>query len=161
MRMATLMEYDKNDFSCKSHPNGISGCSLILFSADSVVNPYIWSLIEPSAAVICACLTTYRPLFRTSKLTFLQCRLRSKGQIPADAEAVPDSRQRAYAVTPPWKNTPGEVRIIRHYHGSLNKKVSRSEVHVTDLGTGWMSPYGFQGDDEPIQLPARSARKSI
>lgn len=26
--------------------------------------PYIWSQVEPTTAIICACITTYRPLFR-------------------------------------------------------------------------------------------------
>ena len=30
----------------------------------SVITPYIWSQIEPTTAIICACLTTYRPLFK-------------------------------------------------------------------------------------------------
>ena len=30
----------------------------------TAITPYMWSQIEPSAGIICACLTTYRPLFK-------------------------------------------------------------------------------------------------
>lgn len=54
-----------------------------LTTIDTVVTPYIWSQIEPTTAIICACLTTYRPLFKglnlrsLSQLTWLSS-VRSK-----------------------------------------------------------------------------------
>lgn len=35
---------------------------------DTGVEGYIWSQIEPSVAILCACLATYRPLFRDMRI---------------------------------------------------------------------------------------------
>lgn len=45
---------------------------------DTIITPYIWSQIEPTMAIICACLITYRPLFSDLDLDlnlFLSSRL--------------------------------------------------------------------------------------
>lgn len=36
---------------------------LTFYLLDTLINPYIWSQIEATMAIICACLITYRPLF--------------------------------------------------------------------------------------------------
>ena len=36
-----------------------------------MTTPYIWSQIEPSTAILCACITTYRPLFENLNLKSL------------------------------------------------------------------------------------------
>lgn len=41
-------------------------------SPDTFVKTYIWSQIEPTTAIICACLTTCRPLFAAVKLGTLK-----------------------------------------------------------------------------------------
>ncbi|KAL2050288.1 hypothetical protein ABVK25_009396 [Lepraria finkii] len=37
----------------------------------SIITPYLWSQLEPTMAVICACLITYRPLIAALDLRFL------------------------------------------------------------------------------------------
>ena len=44
-----------------------SSIPLLTTSPDTFVNTYIWSQIEPTTAIICACLTTCRPLFAAVK----------------------------------------------------------------------------------------------
>lgn len=36
--------------------------------SDTGVEGYMWSQIEPSAAILCACFATYRPLFRDMRM---------------------------------------------------------------------------------------------
>jgi len=36
--------------------------------SDTGVEGYMWSQIEPSAAILCACCATYRPLFRDMRI---------------------------------------------------------------------------------------------
>lgn len=38
---------------------------------DTIVTCYMWSQIEPTMAIVCACLTTVRPLFAGLDLSFL------------------------------------------------------------------------------------------
>lgn len=38
---------------------------------DSIIYPFLWSCIEPSAAIWGACITTYRPLFANLNLGFM------------------------------------------------------------------------------------------
>lgn len=45
---------------------------------DSLTTPYMWSQVEPTMAVVCACLTTYRPLFAGLHLKFLSTFSRNK-----------------------------------------------------------------------------------
>lgn len=44
----------------------------------SLTTPYMWSQLEPTMAVVCACLTTYRPLFAGLHLKFLSTFSRNK-----------------------------------------------------------------------------------
>lgn len=53
MRLATLHTFEKIDL------------------AYTMTTPYIWSQIEPSTAILCACITTYRPLFENLKFKSL------------------------------------------------------------------------------------------
>ena len=40
---------------------------LLTSPKDSLTAQYTWSQIEPAAAIVCACLVTYRPLFKDWK----------------------------------------------------------------------------------------------
>ena len=45
---------------------------------DSAASSYMWSQIEPSAAILCACIVTYRPLFRDLHLPSFITRMTSQ-----------------------------------------------------------------------------------
>lgn len=62
MRLATLGDLRTQDLPC-TNPGTDNARRLANSVADSVVNIYLWSQIEPACAVICACLPVYRPLF--------------------------------------------------------------------------------------------------
>lgn len=71
-------------------------------NVDSMPTSYCWSQIEPSTAFICACITTYRPLFKDLTLPsfrYLTLRSRSscsdslnRNEKPVTARAVEDQK---------------------------------------------------------------------
>ena len=71
MRIVSLGDLEQTDLTCTSthstHPQPIAHPQLTL-RTDSGAATYMWSQIEPSAAILCACFVTYRPLFRDMSL---------------------------------------------------------------------------------------------
>lgn len=68
MRIVTLGSLKQTDLTCTSnHIHQVSRTALTLYT-DSGASTYMWSQIEPSAAILCACFVTYRPLFRDVSL---------------------------------------------------------------------------------------------
>ena len=59
-----------------------------------MVSPYIWSQVEPTTALICACMITYRPLFANLNLPRVNpfisrfwIKLRSKSHAPVKSDS--------------------------------------------------------------------------
>ena len=69
IRLLALRHLRENDISCMSlYP----ACPLTSShgKADSFTTEYLWSQVEPATAILCACMVTYRPLFREVKVGF-------------------------------------------------------------------------------------------
>ena len=66
IRIIALNDLKEKDVSCMSlYP----ACPLTnsYGKADSFTTEYLWSQIEPATAILCACMVTYRPLFKEVK----------------------------------------------------------------------------------------------
>ena len=69
IRVIALNDLKEKDVSCTSL---YSACPLTSTydKADSFTVEYLWSQVEPATAIICACMVTYRPLFKDVKIGF-------------------------------------------------------------------------------------------
>ena len=141
-----------------------------MYVADSLTTPYIWSQLEPTMAVVCACLTTYRPLFAGIHLNFLSTFSRNKRY----AERVNDN-ETFIDLTPSsrrssrWskgRRTSDNRELLRFER--MNNQATKGGLHVVNLpsagytpsATGTLSPvqedYGFprsthvKGEDSPV-----------
>lgn len=70
MRIITIDLVKGGDLTCKSEvryyiPSKPNAC------ADTIITCYMWSQIEPTMAIVCACLTTLRPLLTGISFDFL------------------------------------------------------------------------------------------
>ena len=67
IRVIALNDLKGKDISCTPL---YSACLLTGFNgkADTLATEYLWSQVEPGTAIICACLVTYRPLFKDLKV---------------------------------------------------------------------------------------------
>lgn len=104
---------------------GLSSESLLLpklatdssrLPADSVATVYMWSQIEPSAAILCACFVTYRPLFRDLRLGSYFSRKSGVSKDESDVSRryptnVDGSEEGSY----PTKKMDSEDRLVERY----------------------------------------------
>ncbi|KAL9134101.1 MAG: hypothetical protein Q9175_004718 [Cornicularia normoerica] len=123
----------------------------------SLTTPYMWSQLEPTMAVVCACLTTYRPLFAGLHLKFLSTFSRGKrypsGMNDNDTfiDIIPNSRRSSR-----WakSRTPSDNRELLRFERMNNqgtkgglRVVTHSGVAYTPPASGALSPgredYGF------------------
>ena len=101
-------------------------------SADSVITPYLWSQIEASMAIICACLTTYRPLLMVLDFNFLSNRSwksfsGTRGQsenATTDSEGPMKWPRRAYSAS--------DKELLRYEE--VNGPAARGSLHIVELG---------------------------
>lgn len=71
MRIVTVNLTPTGDTPCKP-PTTLSTSHLFSNNRiDNITKPYVWSQIEPTMAVVCACIITYRPLFMHLDWTLL------------------------------------------------------------------------------------------
>lgn len=70
MRIVTLGDIQNSDISCRWNP-ARNEARLMKYFLDSLVQPAMWTEVEPCVGIICACLPTLRPLFKecTSSLS--------------------------------------------------------------------------------------------
>ena len=72
MRIVAIGNLKQTDLVCTSISKIVAVVLnpiwLTLSCTDSGASSYMWSQIEPSAAILCACIVTYRPLFRDIRL---------------------------------------------------------------------------------------------
>ena len=110
--------------------------SLLCFNcpADSVITPYLWSQIEASMAIICACLTTYRPLLmvldfnvlsnrRWSRKSFSRMRGQSENAT-TDSEGPMKWPGQAYSAS--------DKQLVRYEE--VNGTALHGNLHVHELG---------------------------
>ncbi|KAL9634995.1 MAG: hypothetical protein Q9204_002786 [Flavoplaca sp. TL-2023a] len=64
--------------------------------ASSIAEVYMWSQIEPSVAILCACFVTYRPLFRNIRLPSYFSRKGSTSKEGSDMMSPRESTLKAY-----------------------------------------------------------------
>lgn len=114
-------------------------------SVDSIITCYIWSQIEPTTAIVCACLTTYGPLFAGPNLDFLVTlgswanrrsgsdRNKEWSNITSDGD-VPMIR--------PARRVTSEKELRRFE--SLNRRAVSGGLHVIEIGLG---PSGLRGSE--------------
>ena len=130
-----------------------------MFITDSLTTPYMWSQLEPTMAVVCACLTTYRPLFAGLHLKFLSTFSRNKrypsrmNENDTFIDLTPSSRRSSR-----WSKggrRPSDNRELLRFE-RMNNQATKGGLHVVNLtgvtsytpsATGTMSPtredYGF------------------
>ena len=140
-----------------------------MFIADSLTTPYMWSQLEATMAVVCACLTTYRPLFAGLHLKFLSTFSRGKryssrmNDNDTIIDLTPTSRRSSR-----WSKgrRPSDNRELLRFE-RMNNQGTKGGLHVVTLsGVGYTPPasgalspgredYGFprskmRGDDSPV-----------
>lgn len=124
----------------------------------SLTTPYMWSQLEPTMAVVCACLTTYRPLFAGMHLkfrnTFSRGKRYSSGINDNDTfmEVTPAHSRRSSR----WSKgrRPSDNRELLRFE-RMNNQGTKGGLHVVNLAgvaytppaSGALSPgredYGF------------------
>ncbi|KAL9064748.1 MAG: hypothetical protein Q9161_008677 [Pseudevernia consocians] len=135
----------------------------------SLTTPYMWSQLEATMAVVCACLTTYRPLFAGLHLKFLSTFSRGKryssrmNDNDTIIDLTPTSRRSSR-----WSKgrRPSDNRELLRFE-RMNNQGTKGGLHVVTLsGVGYTPPasgalspgredYGFprskmRGDDSPV-----------
>lgn len=66
IRIQYLVRVEESiDFTCKFYLQNLQNQILLKYRLDTEVESLIWSVIEPCTGIVCACLSTLRPLFRT------------------------------------------------------------------------------------------------
>ena len=71
MRIIAIGNLEQTDLVCTFPPAfnaNLDQIILTIRSTDSGAESYMWSQIEPSAAIFGACIVTYRPLFRDVRM---------------------------------------------------------------------------------------------
>ncbi|KAL8828159.1 MAG: hypothetical protein Q9170_006724 [Blastenia crenularia] len=111
----------------------------------SMADEYLWSQIEPAAAVLCACLVTYRPLFKNVDFSILTkfSSLFSLSRHDSIASSNDDDDD-------PEKRLQYRWPAARGIHNSLTyqdmfAKVTKHGVHVVET-----KPAGF-GSNTPCK----------
>lgn len=111
--------------------------------ADSLTTPYMWSQLEPTMAVVCACLTTYRPLFAGLHLKFLSTFSRGKRYASREndndtfIDLTPSSRRSSR-----WSKSrrPNDNRELLRFE-RMNNQGTKGGLHVVNLsGVGYTPP---------------------
>ncbi len=69
MRIITIDLVKGGDLTCKL--SQVLSLYKSNVCTDTIITCYMWSQVEPTMAIVCACLTTLRPLFTGIDLTFL------------------------------------------------------------------------------------------
>ena len=100
---------------------------------DSFTTEYVWSQIEPATAIICACLVTYRPLFKDLKTGF--SKLFSTHSWSTGTPESDQGRDLGLA-----ENGYMEVLSVQKFQGQdgsrlrdLNDKALKGKLHVIEI----------------------------
>ena len=101
--------------------------------ADSFTTEYLWSQIEPATAIACACLVTYRPLFRDMKVglsTLFSTHTRSRNTPGSDQGGDLNSAEngRAEALSVPKCQGQNGSRLR-----DLNDKAVQGKLHIIEI----------------------------
>ena len=113
--------------------------------ADSLTTPYMWSQLEPTMAVVCACLTTYRPLFAGLHLKFLNTFSRSKRYPPMNENetfidiTLNSRRSSRWSKASKGRRPSGNRELLRFER--MNNQGTKGGLHVVNLaGVGYTPP---------------------
>ncbi|KAI4209740.1 MAG: hypothetical protein LQ351_007336 [Letrouitia transgressa] len=99
----------------------------------NITNEYIWSEVEPAAAIICACIPTYKPLFKGLNFSFLSALSSSRRRRTAEANNnMNDSNDDSENLQ--WYGPEG--KRIKEFDGFIDdhRKLSKGRMHVVNIG---------------------------
>ena len=105
-----------------------------IYSLDSFVTPYVFAQVEPSTAVLCACLITYRPLFKDLNLKFLKTLMPTSRRGSSKNKAAINLGISSSSPDDSWNASYGDVEKFHPSLERLNKKAASGNVHVVNLG---------------------------
>ena len=136
MRIITINMIKSTDITCKCKI--LRKYRLLSFnlSLDSVITPYLWSQIEASMAIICACLTTYRPL-----LMVLDFKLLSNRSWSRRSRSFPKMQGQSENATtdsegpmkwPTLANSASDKHLLRY--DEVSGIAAHGEIHIVELG---------------------------
>lgn len=135
MRIVTLGQFKKIDIACKFPKSARPVKTTNAPSLDSFVTPYVFAQVEPSTAVLCACLVTYRPLFRDLNLSFLKSLMQSIRLGSSKNNTSLDSDSSASNTDNPWEGLSEKGEVWDRSYERLNKKAANGTIHIVNLGT--------------------------
>ena len=128
-----------------------------MFDADTFRTPIIWAQIEPSTAVLCAYLTTYRPLFKGFNLSFIMSLARGSRRTPSKHQKPFGIKSGPSSAGTPW--TPSSM--FSYDLERLNSKASSGNVHVIDIGTRSPSPSDLSLSYDDGMVPSEHLSSSV
>ena len=136
MRIITIDLIKSTDITCKYNAWRRSRLLFFNLSLDSVITPYLWSQIEASMAIICACLTTYRPL-----LMVLDFKLLSNRSWSRRSRSFPRMRGQSEDATtdsegpmkwPRLTNSASDKHLLRYEE--VSGIATHGDIHIVELG---------------------------
>ena len=106
MRIVALGSLEQTDLTCRSSIALPMIRIEVILCIDSGASTYMWSQIEPSAAILCACFITYRPLFRDVSLRSIFSK--------SSASSEPSDVSRRFPTARVTTETSSEAGFVEH-----------------------------------------------
>ena len=101
---------------------------------DTSITPYLWSQVEASMAIICACLTTYRPLLMVLDFKLLSNRgwsRKSFSKLQGQSEGTTTGSE-APIQWPRRACSTSDKQLLQHRE--INGNVGNGDPHILELG---------------------------
>ena len=141
---------------------------MVLRIADTSLTSYLWSAIEPSAAICGACITTYRPLFAYFNVCFRSASRIRKPTRPRTAIGY-DSRGSCATVNAANRGHSMQWPVARDFLGNplvsykeVESGSRKSQAHIVDVALSSTESHDSHRDEEGFpKSPASTSMSPV